>query len=239
MKILNLNELSKYFIITEQEFIVKVNCRYLIDKDYENVIEIDEIKRTVKHICNFLLILTIDDEEEVATNIITNTMLKTKFSKMEETADSYIMELEADSKLFESNVFEKNVSNATSLFFLLMGGKIGNSEMSYGEIYQLVYDSLNDNEITGKPSVSYELLVSELMRDKNDFSKPFRISVNQNNESTGFSPLNIREIPRMQSPVSALMSEDIFDGVVSIINAAKTNKQAKLTPVEQIMLNKY
>jgi len=240
MRQVKLSELSQFVVITEKEFRVKLQSKYIVSKEYENIIEIDEVKKTIKHICNFSLFLVLPDGEEVETLILTNTLLTTKFNKMTEDSENYTMELDANELLFESNVFVKSVNNASALFFLLISGKIGDkSSMSYDEIYQLVYDTLNDNEIQGKPSISYELLVSELTRDKKDLSKPFRLVVNEGNVTNGFTPINIREIPRMQSPVSALMSEDIFNGVVSIVNSANSNKQAKLTPVEQIMLNKY
>jgi hypothetical protein len=235
-----LNEISQCFIISEKEFIANNDCYYLVNKEFENIIEIVEIKRTMKHICNFPLIVMLETGEEVETYIMTNTLLTTRFDSMEEDADNYILKVKAGQQLFDSNVFIKAVGNASSLFFLLISGKIGDTGgMDYNEIYQLVYDTLNDNEITGKPSIAYELLVSEILRDKKDLGKPFRLVANETNLKNGFQAINIREIPRMQSPVSALMSEDIFDGVVSIVNSGNSGKKANLTPVEQIMLNKY
>lgn len=240
MRQVTLNEIAPFLVISEKEFRVKIKSKYIVSKEYENIIEVDEVKKTIKHMCNFQLFVILPTGEEVETFIMTNTLLTTRFSKLTEDSENYILELEPDELLFDSNVFVKSVSNSSALFFLLISGKIGDkNNLTYDEIYQLVYDTLNDNEIQGKPSVSYELLVSELTRDKKDLSKSFRFVATEGNLKNGFTPINIREIPRMQSPVSALMSEDIFNGVVSIVNSANAGKKANLTPVEQIMLNKY
>lgn len=235
-----LKDLSKFITITEKNFFVKVPCQYVVSREFENAITIDEVKKVIKHICNFSLVIKPEDEQEIETLVNTNTMLSSKFDRMETTSEFYIFYLDNPSELFDGNVFVKTVGNASSLFFLLMGGKVGNDEkVSYGEVYDLIYNGMNDNEIRNKPSISYEILISEMMRDIKDTTKPFRYTVNEVNLKTGFKPINIREIPKMQSPTSALISEDIFDGMVSIINNAKDNKENDLTPVEQIMLNKY
>ena len=79
------------------------------------------------------------------------------------------------------------------------------------------------------------ILMSEICRDPNDISKPFRLSsAKKNKEWTNYIPISIKEIPKYVSPYVSITSENFDDSIV----AASMMTNAKYSPLERVLTGK-
>lgn len=85
----------------------------------------------------------------------------------------------------------------------------------------------------GLSQQSFGLLVSELCRDPNDLSKPFRLSKMLDKDKTAYVPVSIKAIAKLISPFTSVVTENWDEAVVnaSIIDSDK----AIDAPMEPIM----
>jgi hypothetical protein len=191
-------------------------------------------------LANFSVIVQ-DDKGPYAVSFMANAIMNTKFTITEETSKKYKFILKAGSDLFDGNHFIKNIDNAYNIFNFLTSGKLGgDGKLKYEDLPNLVRQILEENGISkSHPTLSYEILVAELAKTRDDSTKPFRFSVRNDNRKNGYIMTNIRDVPRNISPFSALASEDITEALASIIQLSKENKKGVVTPLEQIALNKF
>ena len=105
---------------------------------------------------------------------------------------------------------------------------------NYGALLPSLMKIMDDNEIGGHASIEYELLFSELVRSTRDETIKFRLIGNENSLAHDFKMINVRDVPRMQSPFAAISSENIQKSLVKLIN--NKDKENMLSPMEQISL---
>ena len=215
---------------------------YIIPKDNSKLIDINHEKEYVNYLANLDIYVHKEKPEEAYKfELITNAVLKLKFNNMIETSNEYKFFVDKDEFLIEENKFVKTVDNASNLFYYIISGRLEklSKTRNYNDLLPILMKVMEDNEIKGHKSIGYEILITELCRDKTSLSTPFRHVVNKQNVRGGFKTINIRETPRAQSAISALFGENIMQGLTSTINATLENKEPQLTPIEEITLNKF
>lgn len=105
----------------------------------------------------------------------------------------------------------------------------------YDIIHNLFLENmeLNGNSY-GITAQYFGLIVSELCRDPNDNSRPYRLSKAINKSMVDYEPISIKTISKIVSPFTSITTENWDEAVVnaSIIEPEKI----KNTPMERIMM---
>lgn len=159
-----------------------------------------------------------------------------KLTKNSDKQDYRILTFKKGDKLVVNIDIPEDAQNMEDLIKLFaISGRIPNG-IDYRNLWKYPIDNaiINGN----KYSISYQffgILMSELCRDPNDLSKPFRLSsAKKNKDWTGYKSISIKEIPKYTSPYVSLTSENFDDSVV----AATMMKDAKYSPLERVLTGK-
>jgi hypothetical protein len=118
---------------------------------------------------------------------------------------------------------------------LLHGGKLPKS-IKYEDVIKLYHKCLDFNGIgLGVPSLTLESIVSEIYRDRNDVSQPFRKRIGKGGSVSqyAYEPYNIKKIPSLSSTFAALTFEDMNQSIIDSIKRNRDGKQEMESPVEK------
>lgn len=197
---------------------------------------------SIRTICNIDLYFYEDNDKLTKINLPINFYLPINFS--EEIADGTetIFKVEANTVLINENFYKNDVLVAHSLFSMILSGKFAEFfKVPYKSLPFLMEKLMNENEIKGHAFLEYELLLQGLCRDIKDKTTSFRkIAKNGVNDKSfkDYQMVNIRDIPRLESPFNAIASENIQDGILSVLNNKEMYDGKKITPLEKIALSK-
>ena len=113
--------------------------------------------------------------------------------------------------------------------------------MIYGNLpptipYNKLYEYINYNaQLNG---FSYNMtaqmlgiIVSELCRDKNDLTRPFRLT--DMKDQLAYTMVSIKALPKFISPYVAITSENADESIANAI----MNKTGVESPLEKVMMN--
>ena len=124
--------------------------------------------------------------------------------------------------------FIGNVEKFINLFYIL--GYIPNT-IPYDQIHEYIIDNAALN------GFSYEInnqmfgfTIGELCRDKDDETKPFRLSGKDNMHA--YQSMSVKNISKLISPYTAIISEDFDESLLY----AMMNENPKDTPLEKILV---
>ena len=159
-----------------------------------------------------------------------------KLTKTSKKSDYRLLKFVKGDKLIVNTRVPQNVENIEDLFKLfIITGKVP-SNIDYRTLWEYPIESciLNGNKF----GINYQffgILMSEICRDPNDISKPFRLSsAKKNKEWTNYIPISIKEIPKYVSPYVSITSENFDDSIV----AASMMTNAKYSPLERVLTGK-
>lgn len=106
--------------------------------------------------------------------------------------------------------------------------------------YDKLYDYFPDNmALNGKGyglnMQMFGLMISELCRDPNDLSKPFRLSsLAKSGKMIGYKQISITQIPKFISPYTALTSENWDDSLMAAVKMSAEGND-RVTPLEKVV----
>jgi len=80
----------------------------------------------------------------------------------------------------------------------------------------------------------FGILFSELCRDPDDVSQPFRLSKQIHKSMYGYKPISIKEKPKFDSPYTALSSENWDESVLAAIELSQKDNSV-VSPLERIV----
>ena len=106
----------------------------------------------------------------------------------------------------------------------------------YPAIYEYFFESMDLNgESYGLNAQYFGFLQSEMCRDPQDPSRPFRLSkAKKEKKWNDYIPISVKDIPKYISPYVNLTSENWDDSLVQSIMMDK--KKIKSSPLEKIMM---
>lgn len=120
---------------------------------------------------------------------------------------------------------------------LIEGGKLPNI-ISYDNVLTILLQAMavtNSGDI-GLSSVSYELLLSELYRSKNNINTPYRQYINKfPNKPYDYKMIKLTKIPETSSNFLSLIGEDINHQIVAAIYNTRTGREDKISPAEKLL----
>ena len=137
-----------------------------------------------------------------------------------------------EDEVIVSTKVPQNIDNVEDLFRLFVDtGHIPKS-ISYDNLYEYLIDSMTINGGSYKLQAQlFGVLVSELCRDPQDINKPFRLGTAIDKDRYSYTPISIKEVPRLVSPFTSITSENFDNAVVSAI----MNQNNTPTPLEKIL----
>ena len=152
-----------------------------------------------------------------------------KLTKNTDKQDYRVLKYYEGDMIVVSTKVPKDNINIEEFYKLFLWGHLPTT-IPYNKMYEYILDNISLNG--GKYSVPYQLvglITSELCRDTNNLSSPFRLSKSE--DQTNYTMISIKELPKLVSPFTSITSEYFDDGVVSAI----TMDSDKYSPMESIL----
>lgn len=135
-----------------------------------------------------------------------------------------------DDIVIASTKIPMKVDNIELFMKMFNTGKIPNI-IPYNQLHEIFMKNI---ELNGESyPVSAQLIgavISEMCRDASDITIPYRLG--NNKDLTSYIPVNIKDIPKLVSPFTAVVSENWDESVVNAI----TNKNYTPSPLEKLFL---
>jgi hypothetical protein len=211
----------------------------LVEKDEEDSTDISDSSFTT--FGEFKIYVSTDTPNDYyCFNFRIPFLMTVNYEELIETGSYYIFKISGGKDLIDNNMHIESADNAALLLNKLFQGKFNKMlRKNYEDIPNAIMDGIETNGITGFQSIIYELMVSTLTRTKEDVTKEFRLIATENEPADNFRMINIREIPKNFSAMTALSSEGITNGILkSITNKKKGYVAQRITPQEKIVLGK-
>lgn len=135
-----------------------------------------------------------------------------------------------DDIVIASTKVPMKVDNIEIFMKMFNTGKIPNI-IPYDQLHEVFMKNI---ELNGNSyPVSTQLIgvaISEMCRDSSDINLPYRLG--NSNDLTAYIPVNIKDIPKLVSPFTSMVSENWDESVVNAI----TNKNYTQSPLEKLFL---
>lgn len=175
------------------------------------------------------------------------TMFTTKPGKIEKVKKLKLLNLDeedyrilhytnnGEDKIIVSTKIVQDIENVETFYRMFV--KTGNipNYIPYNEIQDYFDESMRLNG--GNYNTNGQLfgmLISELCRDKNDYSIPYYMSsAYKKGDMYSYKSIAIRDVPKYISPFSAITSENWNEAIIHSINMGEKNIY---TPMEKIMM---
>lgn len=137
-------------------------------------------------------------------------------------------------QIFVSLEVPQDIANVEELMSIFINtGKIPYG-IKYNELHNYFVKTMSLNGGSFKTSMQlFGVVVSELARDPHNINKPFRLSSNFEKDQYSYRPISIKEIAKIASPFTAMVTENWDEAV---INAGLIDDENAIpTPMEPIM----
>ena len=130
-----------------------------------------------------------------------------------------------------------SIDNVESLFSMMVinGGKQPNT-IPYDKLHEYFEQSMKINGYSfGINMQFFGILISELERDPNDLSKPFRYT--PMSDMTKYQQISIKTVPKYTSPFIALTSENFDESLMaSVMLSTEDEDKIKDSPLEKVVM---
>lgn len=145
------------------------------------------------------------------------------------------IDFEPGDVIIESTTYFKRVDSVNKFLNYLIAAKI-NVKAPEDLIGLFTQNAqMNDTQVASQPVV-IEAITSELVRWKEDETKPLRLALKDKNVSKkDFKLISIKEISRVTSVFNAISFEDINKSLQSAVIMSRGDKDQIISPVEKIL----
>lgn len=124
----------------------------------------------------------------------------------------------------------QDIVNVEKFFKLMSGGNLPD-HIPYDRIHEYVLENAAANKFNYKVSPNIiGILISELNRDPDDLTKPFRLSAMK--DMNNYKAISIIKIPKYTSPYTSITSENADEAIAS----AMTTKGTAESPLEKVVM---
>ena len=130
----------------------------------------------------------------------------------------------------------RNIDNVELLFrtFILVEHKMPTT-IPYDKLHEYFPENMNLNaKGYGLNMQMFGLMITELCRDPNNISVPFRLSKNINESMYGYRQISIKTAPKFTSPFMALTSENWDESLMSAITMSQDGNNV-ISPLERVV----
>lgn len=135
-----------------------------------------------------------------------------------------------DDIVIASTKIPKKVDNIELFMKMFTTGKIPNT-IPYDQLHNIFMENIKLNGESYPVSAQLiGIVISEMCRSSSNITIPYRRS--NSTDLTGYTPVNIKDIPKLVSPFTAIVSENWDESIVNAI----TNKNYTVSPLEKLFL---
>jgi len=127
--------------------------------------------------------------------------------------------------------------NCERFIELLNKGKIP-STVPYDDLLSLWLKNLQINNVdAGVPALIFQVIISELCRDRNDPSKQFRKTIGKDPSipHTNYFPANTNAVSAYSSVFAGLTFEKVAEKLTTSLNMSLEGKEQIKSPIEQVL----
>jgi hypothetical protein len=143
---------------------------------------------------------------------------------------------------YNGDVFIDNVNaiaklkNLVDFIGMIHSGKVPKF-IDYKDVAKIEMDLMELNSSSlGVNFIILHLIISEIYRQKNDITKPFRFSYKADKvNELDYMPINLVDIPRVSSTFTALSFQDMDFAIISSVNKYRNNVADVESPVEKVI----
>lgn len=147
-----------------------------------------------------------------------------------EPLDYVLLHFSKGAELITNIHVQMGLDNIEKFFKLFIGGNLPDY-IPYNEIQEYVLGNANLNKFSYKVSISeIGALISEIYRDPNNLSRPFRLSGMK--DMKAYKAINIVKVPKYTSPYTGITSENADEAIA----AAIINKNDIESPLEKVVM---
>jgi hypothetical protein len=161
-----------------------------------------------------------------------------KLTQNSDKQDYRLLKFKDGDKIIVQDKVPQDIENVEDFFkIFIITGKSPDT-ISYLDAYKPFLDSIaiNGNSYNVSNQL-FGILISEIYRDKEDKSKPFRLSkAKKDKDWTNYSIVSIKEVPNYSSPYIRITAENFDDSIIQA-SMMKDNK-IKSSPLEKIFTGK-
>lgn len=151
-----------------------------------------------------------------------------QLTKYSDRQDYRLLKYYKDDVVVVSTRVPQNVANVEEFNRIVFGGTM--PRIRYDILHEYFDESAKLNGAKyGISSQLFGVIISELCRDPNDLSKPFRYT--DMKDMTAYKPINIKQVPYYISPYAAITNENWDKAVVN----ASILKDGPESPLEKIL----
>lgn len=136
-------------------------------------------------------------------------------------------------QIIVSTKVPQDISNVESFVKLFV--QTGNIQKTipYDKLHDYFLDAMRLNGSSfDLPASLFGVLVSELCRSPHNINQPFRLSSVLDTNKYGYTPISVKEVPKLVNAFTALTSENFDESVVAAIE----NKSTTHTPLEKVFV---
>lgn len=173
--------------------------------------------------------LTQPSEEEKVKNV--------RLTKSTDPDDYRLLKYRKGDKIIVQINIPESIDNVEDVFKLfIVTGRIPTT-IKYQDIYKYYLESMDLNGSSyGLNNQLFGIMQSELCRDPNNRSNPFRLSkAKKEKRMNDYIPISVKEVPKYISPFVDLTSENFDESLVQSIMIDRS--KIKSTPLEKIMMS--
>lgn len=153
-----------------------------------------------------------------------------KLTKNTPKDDYRLLKYKKDDMVIVSTKVPMSVENIEVFMKMINSGKLPNT-IPYDKLHEVFMRNI---ELNGESyPVSAQLIgivMSELCRSSEDMTIPYRLS--GSDDPFAYQTINIKSVPKLVSPFTALTSEDWNESIVNAI----VNKKPRKSPLEKLFL---
>lgn len=158
-----------------------------------------------------------------------------KLTKDSDIADYRILKFKKGDKLIVETKVPQMVENVEAFVKLfVITGHIPNT-IPYDQLHQYFLDNIeySGNSYSGVPNQMIGIFISQICRDVNDVTKPFRLSKEKKaGDMTAYKSISVKDVPKYTSAYASFTSE-VFDDAIVYATQIKDNKSS---PLERVLM---
>ena len=171
----------------------------------------------------------------ILTHPSESLIAKISLDPNQEPEDYYILKYYLGDEIMSAEEI-KMVANCTKFLNMITRGKIPNT-IPYSQFCEIWENNFQINSFNpGVPAVVMQMIWSEMCRDPNDITKPYRVIYGKGNASqTGYLPANMNNVASASAVFSALSFERQGETLATSLNMTRDGVVQHRSSIEEVL----
>ena len=156
--------------------------------------------------------------------------------EISEEDKTYVLHFRKDELVIDTiEMIIKQAPSFTKFMNLLTSGRLPKT-IPYDDVKQLALDlQIFNKRDLGIPALGYEIIISEIYRDPDDISKPFRYKAGAKKgvNLTNYRTINLRNLANESAVFTGLIFEDFTAALQSAVIKTQSGNTGRISPIEK------